>query len=1019
MDSNGEGLNATFAKQQTVSALVERLVHPVARLAVNAPRDTFHEALVSSTLLGKLGVLEGEWVLVSAGSSPQHSRSFLLRVLQEGPGAAANVASSQKAKVSTAVIYLPANILENLLVTPGRSNVTVSTLPGVKGCGAPGPASRAIVAPVRGAHSRSKHRAGLRSFFSVPRVLTEGEVFAVPLSAVSLSVLNEVENAKGSTDSGDSSDGSEDGEASDSSRFGESNRRTTDVDPLAGASFCDVMCFKVVSVEPTISGEGAEAIWSRFRKVDAERTELLVQGQCNARGLPYVSYHFLCQGPKSLLPSLKAPFERLLALLAPSLRKWLRQQGQDMPFGQLGAVEDLSPPFTVLISGARGCGKRILWRTVCERLGLHLSEVNCYLLAAQSPNGAEDAVQQLLQGAAEASPAVVCLRRLQALAQAGPAASPVAQTLQCQRLGTALSEALQKIHSDGKRLVILAGSCEEIADVGSAIRRAFRVEVPIQKPDEASRYLALSRLRSSGEGSYASPPWKVSLDEVSKLTAGLSYGDLRSLCSEVSSLHGQQGEGLDPWAASAVTEDTIEKAVKRLQSSSKASVSVAAKVKWDDVGGMQEAKDEIMDCITLPLTCGHLLGGQKVRSGILLFGPPGTGKTLLAKAVATECRVNFLSVKGPELLSMYIGESEKNVRSLFASARELAPCVLFFDELDSLAPARGRGSDSGGVMDRVVSQLLTELDTLPSTVFLVGATNRPDLLDRSLCRPGRLDRMVYLGISKDRLQLLRAMTRKFDLEEPMQPPSAASSATAKAEAVLGLNGGSEAVLRRVAELCPANLTGADLASLCRDAYSLSLKEQTQLLDVVASSLRFSVTSLQNFLQQLPKDAKDAVLETERLRLPGRSPCCGLDPVHPAFTEEESKIACSLAAAQSREGLTLYRRDARPGRFLLVNHGAKGGPFAVDLDANAARGCTGGYPANSNPPEQKRCDPCPQARSLAQTHISKYAICPFELLRVRVCFRHFNEALRTLQPSVPFEDLQRYEALAREFQNTKK
>merc|ERR1712048_1010233 len=153
------------------------------------------------------------------------------------------------------------------------------------------------------------------------------------------------------------------------------------------------------------------------------------------------------------------------------------------------------------------------------------------------------------------------------------------------------------------------------------------------------------------------------------------------------------------------------------------------------------------------------------RSGILLFGPPGTGKTLLAKAVATECRVHFLSVKGPELLSMYIGESEKNVRSLFEKARELQPCVVFFDELDSLAPARGRGSDSGGVMDRVVSQLVTELDSVPATVFLVGATNRPDLLDRGLLRPGRLDRMVYLGIMRDKLPLLRAVTRKFDLSE--------------------------------------------------------------------------------------------------------------------------------------------------------------------------------------------------------------------------------------------------------------
>ena len=128
---------------------------------------------------------------------------------------------------------------------------------------------------------------------------------------------------------------------------------------------------------------------------------------------------------------------------------------------------------------------------------------------------------------------------------------------------------------------------------------------------------------------------------------------------------------------------------------------------------------------------------------LFVSGPPGTGKTLLAKAVATECSLNFLSVKGPELLNMYIGESEKNVRAIFEAARNAKPCVLFFDELDSLAPQRGRGSDSGGVMDRVVSQLLTEVDGLQSgnEVFVIGATNRPDLLDPALLRPGRCARV--------------------------------------------------------------------------------------------------------------------------------------------------------------------------------------------------------------------------------------------------------------------------------------
>ncbi|KAJ0389516.1 hypothetical protein P43SY_011586 [Pythium insidiosum] len=182
-----------------------------------------------------------------------------------------------------------------------------------------------------------------------------------------------------------------------------------------------------------------------------------------------------------------------------------------------------------------------------------------------------------------------------------------------------------------------------------------------------------------------------------------------------------------------------------------------------------------MDVVQLPLKHPELFSsGVRQRSGILLYGPPGTGKTLLAKAIATECNMNFLSVKGPELLNMYIGESEKNVRQVFAKARSCRPCILFFDELDSLAPMRGRGSDSGGVMDRVVSQLLTEIDGLSGSssggdhVFVIGATNRPDLIESGLLRPGRFDRLLYLGICTEKpaqLKVVQALTRKFALAD--------------------------------------------------------------------------------------------------------------------------------------------------------------------------------------------------------------------------------------------------------------
>jgi peroxin-6 len=212
-----------------------------------------------------------------------------------------------------------------------------------------------------------------------------------------------------------------------------------------------------------------------------------------------------------------------------------------------------------------------------------------------------------------------------------------------------------------------------------------------------------------------------------------------------------------------VTAADFELALSKARASYSESIGIPKipSVSWDDIGGLAHVKSDILDTIQLPLDHPELFAdGLKKRSGIycsdgyfcinhsswdigiLLYGPPGTGKTLLAKAVATSCSLNFFSIKGPELLNMYIGESEANVRRVFQRARDAKPCVIFFDELDSVAPKRGNHGDSGGVMDRIVSQLLAELDGMSAgkggaDVFVIGATNRPDLLDPALLRPGR------------------------------------------------------------------------------------------------------------------------------------------------------------------------------------------------------------------------------------------------------------------------------------------
>ena len=266
-----------------------------------------------------------------------------------------------------------------------------------------------------------------------------------------------------------------------------------------------------------------------------------------------------------------------------------------------------------------------------------------------------------------------------------------------------------------------------------------------------------------------------------------------------------------------LTELDINHSLKNLELGMKQQLSSNGKIApvyWEDIGGLDNVRKEIMDSL-LP---NSNFDSSRKKRGILLFGPPGTGKTLVAKAVATECGIAFISVKGPELLDVYVGESEKNVRDLFANARDLAPCVMFFDELDSLAPARGRGNDAGGVMDRVVAQLLTEIDTLSSSnidqVFIIGATNRPDLLDKALLRPSRFDTKIFLNVCNDissRVAIMKAQMRKFSVDNNVN-------------------------LDHIATLLPPSVTGADIGALTSSAYFKALNRKLEEIKSRAVSL---------------------------------------------------------------------------------------------------------------------------------------------------------------------------------------
>jgi peroxin-6 len=433
------------------------------------------------------------------------------------------------------------------------------------------------------------------------------------------------------------------------------------------------------------------------------------------------------------------------------------------------------PPVAVLITSTqRGIGKASVATKACEDLGLHTFSIDAFDIVTEGGAGGGDVkTEGFLKARAER--AFTCGAEFTALLVKH------IDALNADRMNTALKEIL----ADSR---VLVATTTEIDKVPEGIRGLFTHEIEMTAPDEGEREGILRSIIDDA-GIRLSP--EVDLGNVAVKTAALVAGDLVDVVDRALVAKRNRVEELAASATQAsslsqnVTTRDIELAGGHFSNSlTKAdldgAVDAARKnfadaigapkipnVGWKDVGGLTHVKDAVMETIQLPLSRPELFAkGMKKRSGILFYGPPGTGKTLLAKAIATEFSLNFFSVKGPELLNMYIGESEANVRRVFQRARDARPCVVFFDELDSVAPKRGNQGDSGGVMDRIVSQLLAELDGMSDGgegVFVIGATNRPDLLDQALLRPGRFDKMLYLGVSdthEKQQTILEALTRK-------------------------------------------------------------------------------------------------------------------------------------------------------------------------------------------------------------------------------------------------------------------
>ncbi|XP_057876122.1 peroxisome biogenesis factor 6 [Melospiza georgiana] len=587
--------------------------------------------------------------------------------------------------------------------------------------------------------------------------------------------------------------------------------------------------FKVKKIVGMVEGEQSEGYL-----VDTQNTSLYLVGSTNST-VPSAPAHNSSEFWSSLSP---AGLSEVVKQLCDALRPHLRRR-----------ASALSGVGSVLLSGPGGSGKLMAVRAVCSCLNLHLLKVDCVSLCSDTSAATEEKVQVAFSQAQQYQPCVLLLKDIEVLGRERDGLGEDARVI------ATLRQLLLDTEPALSHPVLVIGTTCKPQDVPTDVQTAFLHEVKIEAPSEEQRRLMLGMLTAG------LPLGKeVSLSKLARRTAGFVLGDFcallshssRAACTRIQALSfpGGLSEEVERDFCTAgfpVLEEDFSAALEQLHDAHSQAVGAPKipSVSWQDVGGLQEVKKEILDTIQLPLEHPELLSLGLCRSGLLLYGPPGTGKTLLAKAVATTCTMTFLSVKGPELINMYVGQSEENVRNVFARARAAAPCIIFFDELDSLAPSRGRSGDSGGVMDRVVSQLLAELDGLHSSreVFVIGATNRPDLLDPALLRPGRFDKLVYVGISEDResqLQVLSAVTRRFKLDPSVN-------------------------LTTILEKCPAQLTGADIYALCSDAMMCAVKRKVEWieegLDTEKSAL---ILTMEDFLQAAAR-LQPSVSEQELLR----------------------------------------------------------------------------------------------------------------------------------------------------------